>query len=741
VYLLVPAAVIALLWMPLLTRYSFAGTPVTDAMVEAGRTAPSDAILLELRDFSLFPIVGRGRDMEVAVAEKLLQGSLELPGWAAAPIGLPFSPDDLDGLPSALQLWFARYGVPDFLLAAYVDTQRDAFLAMARDTILAWDRYERSARLPRGYLWNDDATAARAQVLAEFWRIYRQRPDYRPEVGRVVLEQAARYRAFLSDPGQFTFATNHGLMENLGLLELELAFPTLPDGASHRQLALERIGRQLTFLVGEDGVVRENSAGYQRFGLELLAMTFRCMTLLGEPVPAAWSQRYERGLAFLRSLERPDRTLPASGDTDEAPEGSPVRVTAVDGSGSSGVVHAGEGQGPDQELSVHPSAGYWIEWAGSESWPDPAGMSQTVVTWTRPPAPSHEHADEPSVLVWAKGISWLTGVGYWPYGEPGRAGAESWPGANAPHLADEAPDSQRTASLLAYGSTPGLSAVDLERRGPGAYLARRQVVHLKPDLWVILDHVESDAAADNETVWTLGPGLNARRDPSADSWSLESSDGASTGWLAVLGSPGTVARDYRGSRTPFAGWNVVRSVPRPAPAIVVEQPGGDAWTVVVLSLADASGPLSSTGGGPQVSAGSTADGWVITLPVASGQLRLTRTGDEITVDQPADAGPATISARLAPAPDTKADIASARAAFDRVAEAYPQFQERSSARTRLTAVLLGLVLVQEAVLLGVRRVRPRLLAPLRLLSLVCWIGVGVAVNLVVLRSWEVVSLT
>jgi len=591
----------------------------------------------------------------------------------------------------------------------------------------------------------DHATSARVRVLGEFWRIYRQRSDFRPAVGRAVLEQAARYRSLLSDPGHFTFATNHGLMENLGLLQLELAFPTLPNGAHYRQLALDRLDLQLSFLIDEAGVVRENSAGYQAYGLRMLSMIFRCMTLLGEPVPATWYQKYVSGLAFLGRLERPDGTLPAFGDTDGAAGDSAFRVTDVDANGASGPLHARASRRPDRELSVHPAAGYWIDWDGTESWPDPAGLSQTVVTWTRPPAPSHKHADELSVILWSKGTSWLTSVGYWPYGEPGRAEAESWAAANALHLANEDPTGLRTPNLLSSGWTPEISVLDLERRGPGAYTARRQVMHLKPDLWVILDHVAADATETNETVWTLAPEVTAWRDAtwrdaSSASYLLEARDGT-TARLTLLGSPGTVARDHRGSRSPFAGWHVVRAVPEPAPAITVEQPAGDAWAVAVLSTASPGSPLSYAGGEPQVTGLSSADAWTIRLPMASGHLTLTRAVAEVTVERAGGAGNATTHLTLDEGPDASAAVSSVRVAFERVATAYPQFQERSPARVKVSLILLGVVLVQEVVLLGVRRIRPRFHAPLRLVSLLCWIGVGVSLHVLLLRSWEVMALS
>jgi hypothetical protein len=230
-FLVVPFLVLLLVWVPEFAHFSVPHVSITESMVAAARQTPEDAVLEEAREFYLLPIDGRQGELEVSIAEGILEGRLELPELPPAQIDLAFSADDIDGLPSELQLWYAGFVVPDLLLAAHVETGREEFFAAAEGFIASWDRYERGSPLPRGLLWNDHAVAARVRVLAEFWRIYRARPDYRPEVGRAVLEQAARYGHFLSSPGHFTFSTNHGVMQNLGLLHLTLSFPTLPDSA------------------------------------------------------------------------------------------------------------------------------------------------------------------------------------------------------------------------------------------------------------------------------------------------------------------------------------------------------------------------------------------------------------------------------------------------------------------------------------------------------------------------------
>ena len=226
-------------------------------MVEEARRAPADSVLTELREFDLMPMAGRQRHPRSRSRRAFSRAASSSPNLPVGQVGLPFSSDDLDRLPPALQLRFAGFVVPDFLLAAYVASGREEFFAAALEFIMSWGQFERQSVLPKGLLWNDHATAARVRVLAEFWRIYRSRPDFRPEVGQAVLEQAARYGHFLSSPGHFMFFSNHGVMQNLGLLQLSLAFPSLPEAALYRRWRSNDWSSSLAFYIDE----RRGSSG------------------------------------------------------------------------------------------------------------------------------------------------------------------------------------------------------------------------------------------------------------------------------------------------------------------------------------------------------------------------------------------------------------------------------------------------------------------------------------------------
>jgi hypothetical protein len=736
-FLLAPLLVLGSVWLPEVAYVSAPTTQITPGMVAAIRSTPDDGVLRELAGFSLLPVRGRSTDVDVRVAEGILQGRLQLPDGPSAAITPRFAPEDFDHVPAALQLLFAGWIVPDVLLAAYVSTGREDFFATAAAYIRGWDRYERGPwPLPKGFLWNDHAVAARVRVLAEFWRIYRTRPDFDEQVGGALLEQAARYGYFLSSPSHFTFATNHGLMQNLALLELRAAFPSLPAANDYRAIALERLGRQLELLVEPSGVIRENSPGYQAFDVAILAMIFRSMTLLDEPVPLEWARRYEACLTFLADLLRPDGTLPAIGDTDGAAGSELPPVTAIDG-GVASPLHPYQ-RSPATSERLEAGAGYWIARRGLAAGPSADALSQTVVAWPSPPVRGHKHADEMSVHLWAEGVSWLTGVGYWPYDLAGRESAESWLGANAPHLAGEAATSDRETRLLRHGSDSMSAVLDLERTGPGDYSVRRQVVIVSPDAWVILD-TWRDGSAETQSVWTMAPEVNLDPDGPPGSYVLRAASTATSYHLDFVGSGDATFEQFRASADPVLGWHVVNGTPQPASALVVEQPAGNGWQGAVITRRAEEGRPGSSARGPLDSRVTSAEDWAFTLATDRGDLVIRRSGDRIEMTGQAMGG-GSHRLDLEPGPDVTGAQKVIDGAFQSLASDYPQFRSQPSRRTAVSFGILGLVVAQEVVMAIVRRRWPNRSRALNAASLLCWLVLAVILGTFVVQSWEVLNL-
>jgi hypothetical protein len=710
---LAPALIPLAIWAPVLRHHYLPPQHVEERAIEASRHEPPDRLLRGVERYWLFDDGLDRPEAIVRVAEALLEGRAEFPNEPVRPIRLPFDPDDIDEGPNDWQLSLASLSMPCALLRSYELTGREAFFSAARESILAWDAFERRSWLPRGQIWNDHALSSRVAVLARFWRLYRARPDYRPEVARRILEMAARSGHMLSDPRRFTAATNHGVMQNIALLQLRLAFPHLPESGRYETLAISRLDEQLPFYVSSEGVVLEHSASYQAFGVRLLKVALLYAGQLGRPVPQDWRTKYVRAKRFYATLRRPDGTLPTYGDT----------VWAAKAGESSGAVTRLRGVPWGRAARYHgareglfPVSGYSVWWTGLDDWPEVAAMSQAVVAWSWYPGHAHAHAEEPNVVLWAGGVQWWANVGAWPAGRPGRMEAISWPGSNAPHVVGEPLVSDRRVTVRHHERGPGASIVDLEREGPAALRVRRQVIEHAPDTWVVVDHVSGPPGGRMRTTWTTAPAVRLEPGAVEGSWVL-TAPGTSKALTALLfGSPGTSVAHHRGSLAPFAGWAASDDGPLPTSALVLEQPAEGGWSVAVWLWGRpvAAAPSMVRWDGPER--------WSLSVPVGDGRLRVKRRDRRLLIGEGQERAS---RLRLADAPDPTAAVARIRAARAQTSARYPSFREHGQSRRRITYAVLALLGLQEATFVLVRRFAPRLGPALRAASVVGWLALVV----------------
>jgi len=730
-YILMPALVIGAIWFSAINHYYVSNPIITDDMIEQGRQIPHDALLDELNDFHFFSEEGRRQTVEAA--ERILQGEFSLPGEAPRKIRLPFDSLDIHQGPLTWQFFHARLIIPRILLAAYRMTGREDFFLMARDVILGWASYERHAVLPKGLLWNDHAVAERILALADFWALYRHHPSYEASMAKEVFVFVARSGLFLADPTHFTGSTNHGIMQNLALWHLCLAFPSIRETRGYRDLALERLHEQMVFYINEEGFVLEHSAEYHKDGVQFISMAFRYMSLLGITIPSEWQQKYDKAKTIYAELRRPDGSLPMFGDTlgGADPVGPYVAKLGIDG--RHGHPNPMIAWRPREAYSVYPVAGYSIWWDGLNRWPITQDLSQTVVAWSYFPGQAHKHADEMSVLLWARGHTWWTNVGYWPYGETvkeqvERGEAESWNGSNAPHLTGESASSVRTTRMLAHGWAGGTRFIDLERRGPRGYVSRRQVAQVTNSLWVIIDHTSGDSRDRTTTVWTAAHDIQVSEGHIAASYELRSKSSESVLTKFISGSIGTTIRSVKGSQMPFAGWQVADNSGRPASAILLEQPANDSWTMVVWSLNDNRPGTRRVIAVPAMRSWEGPEKWAIVVPVESGTIRLFREANEVVLEDDTRY-PAHLMLSRPAGIDEK--VAGIHEAHEKLSSKYPRFGDYIDYRVTATYLVLVLVVLQETLFAIYKLFTRKYYFLLRGFSSFLWAVVGLF--LVVLR--------
>lgn len=725
-----------LVWYPEFELHYVPSETITLSMTEQGRTQPPDATFEELHTHRFLPRNWESDQQLIATGDKLLKGRAELPGYPEIDIHHPFEPADLDRGSELWQLQFAAMVVPEVLLDSYRITGREEFFEAARDDILAWAKFEKGAWLDRGFLWNDHAVAARVRMLADFWGLYRHRSDYRSDVAAEIWAFAARNAALLAKPELYTFATNHGVMQNLALWQSCLTFPFLPRTKEYTQIAFLRLNEELGFYVSPEGPVLEHSAGYHEFGLFLFGMALRYATLLNLDISSELREKYENAERFYSLIRRPDGSLPPFGDTGIDERQSALLLARPDEKGRTGPLTLETDLGSPEAIGIYPASGYAVIWDGLREQSSARNVSQTVLVYSDFPGHGHKHADEPSVLLWANGWNWWTSSGYWPYDDINRSHAECWEGSNAPHLSGEKCDTSRNAKLLSYLQTDRLFAAEIERNGPGGLIVRRLMVHVQPSVWIVADQITGVPQGNVQTIWTTAPEISLKPGSSPGAFDLSARGTQSELHAYFLGPQAMTVQTFRGSHHPFAGWVTQHGEPRPADAVLTEQPSDGAWAITIWVLDD-SLPKQTTDKLTSQVHWNNAQSWKVLVPLTKGGQLITRDGKGISLSlvpgpQSSPRTPITTSLN-----DASANL-SERAVLDnnyRVAAArYPRVRDLFSYRLRASSAAIVIFLLQELVVALYRRVSGKHLTAFRILTLLGWVGLSLFAVLFYLRA-------
>jgi len=720
-----------LIWLPEIGHYRVPNESIAIGIIEQGRTNPGESVLDEMRSHRLLEHEWRNDMQIVETAEKLLRGDVQVPGLPSMQIHLPFDPSDLEKGETQWQLQFSGFIVPEIFIDAYHATGSEQFYDAARDSILGWATFEKGAWLNRGFLWNDHAVATRVRTLADFWSIYRHRPDFRPEIAQMIWEFAARTGALLAKRDQYTFATNHGVMQNIALWQLSLAFPSLPRAEEYKQLALSRLTREISFYIAPDGAILEHSADYHEFGLYLFGVALRYTTLLNLDAPTDWDEKYEKAKQFYAELRRPDGSLPPFGDTAVGLRHKAVRLTKKDKHGLYDPLVAADLGLPSNPIMLYPVSGYAILWDGVTLQSSSEGLSQTVFAWSYFPGHGHKHADEPSVLLWSGAQEWWTNAGYWPYDDPNRIYAECWEGSNAPHLMAEQCGTKRKSSLAGSLSSSELFAGEIERVGPGGLKIRRLLVHVQPSVWVIADYCTGAPPSNLQTVWTTAPNvkLEASAAPGGYVLSTDTKGGRLRSYF--LGPPAMRAKNIRGSHDPFAGWISLDRRPLATNSIVTEQPAEGAWAVTVWAY-DAHEDDKSEAYPPAKVEWRNSHVWKVRVALKGGSQFISREGDRITIDGVPGAfrQQNSLSDTLhAPSAYVASQIADLNANYESEALRHPRFRDLYIYRIRASTLGLAILLSQSLFFAIYRYLGGRYLFNLRIFALIGWVGLCIWVRI------------
>lgn len=686
--LVLAVTVLAMVWTPHFLHYWIDRRPVPLEVLQASMRTPPTAVLKEISELSLGVHLDISDDKIGGIAEQILVGILPVPRFFEVPLTLHGYPRDYQLGPSTLQLIMASLEVENILLRAFERTRDQRYLSLAIRRTLDFATHEAAQRQGIGFLWNDHAVAARIAVLTKLWNHVRATPDFPASSAREILSLIERSGRLLAKSSHFTVRTNHGVVQNLALLQIAAAFPALPESVEWRNLGFERLSVQLPFYVSSEGFVLEHSAEYHLFGTELLVMAVRLGFLNGVALAPSLIDAATKTDLVLSRLMRPDGTLPVLGNTS-AGQGRPIPV--ADANGTAPIRHLlPPYPRPVLGSSLFPVAGYAIWWQQDHL----KQLSQTLIAWAKHDGHGHKHADEGSILLWSGGIDWVTNTGYWPYDFPSGDAAYSWTGSNAPHQVGEKVNVPRAVQLLGTGEASGVRFIDIERKNQDGSQFRRQVLQLDAQTHVVLDF-SKNVSNGTETIWTIDPALHLLRGASDDTFtSGPAPDGRH---LAISYAAATTAKlqVYRGSKQPFAGWVVVNNKPTPAYSLRMVDPASQSASAILFSVDD--NPTASVQR-IVMNPGATAEKWEVSFGAQGATTRLSRRGGSITLGNVTESNGLVSSFALSvlPAPDVAAERAELKKAYARAVDIYPPWRELTIYRLRLTYAIGVLALLVEA---------------------------------------------
>ncbi len=704
--IVIPLLVFFSVWFPEIAHYHVKTVSVSNEEIEALKSTPSDAVMQELTALSLGLSVDVSDSQLVRLADMILEGKLSLPGYDTVLIHLPFDSGDLDqGLPT-WQLMFASLVAPEILIEAYHITRKKRYFDLAREMILAWAEYEKSKWLPTGFLWNDHAIAARATVLSKFWRIYRAYDDFKLDEARLVLQFVFRNGEMLAKAEHFTAATNHGVMQNVALLNIATVFPVLPQAKKYLQIAYERLQDQMAFYINDEGVVLEHSAGYHELGVILIGKALQYLALNGITPPTDWIEKHEKGKRFLAKIRRPDETLPLFGNTlSKSLYAEPLRISVN-----------------DMRETLYPVSGFSVWWLAYEQALSRYPYSQTILAWSHFPGHGHKLADEMSVLIWADGQDWITNTGYWPYGILGREQVNSWEGSNAPHLVGESKNSSRKTHVLGYHTDHDLAISHLRRTGPDGYVAERQVIQAAADLWIVIDYTTDLLPRNTTTTWTFASDLITEN----GNWPgqiIVSKPAFPCMSASYTGSEETLPKRYKASTEPFAGWVVAENnQPKAAQSVIIEHSSNNSWSMAVFLLGrDCKEKMIDQ---PRMIHWGSPESWDLVLNMQGGEIKFERRGSSFSVLNAANNVRTVELAPLDPAEVTRAQN-KITSVFDKVTEKYPRYNpDLIFYRIKISYVLFAVLVAQILFFFLYTKAKLPFRSHVQILSSVLWVVLG-----------------
>ncbi len=376
--------------------------------------------------FKSYPLVGTGREVvypdtdagTINTANDLMRGIFDVPRYRQIvfPRPLTWSED-----PYSANYWrFQFYSLRPTLnlLYAFRTTGKVAYAKRLINLDLSFISAESRSR----WAWKDPhAVAFRCMSLVDTWWKLRQAHVLSERASDVMLRELEKTGAFLADPNHYQGAENHGTNEAAALLNLAVAFPTLPNAHKWLRLTQQRLEWQLKGMIDSSGQLIENSPYYDFYILSKLWQIYRYLIAQRQAIPDGFEVKLRSMVNFATYILQPNSQLPMLGSSLEQTihiHGVYSEMAAMDPHFLYVLTHGNRGMRPpvdsryfrDSMLTVMRSG-----WDGGDRYPDSTYLTFNLGRYRT----AHSQLDALALTLYGEGGELLPSPGLYTY-TPGR---------------------------------------------------------------------------------------------------------------------------------------------------------------------------------------------------------------------------------------------------------------------------------------------------------------------------------
>ncbi len=384
-----------------------------------------------------------------------------------------------------------------------------------------------NSRGERGTVWRTLETGIRGYTWPEVMEFFMEAPEFDAEakwaMTRSLVEQARHLHRYETG---FRYG-NWQVVECTGLASIGIMFPELREAPGWRERAFHWLLEHMRRDVYDDGAHYEVTPGYHSWVMELFLRASLLAKQNGYEVPGLL-EKHERMFEFLMKLSRPNRHVPSLGDGGLA-AGSNIsgqmalgallydrpdmRFLGVEKPMEQWLWLLGEealsrytemaAHAPDFNSTYLPNAGYYVMRTGWEA--NDSYLLFDCAPW----GGGHSHADRLSICAYARGEDLIIDPGMYSYDQPLSREYLRFGQAHNVLLIDGEEQPSIDPEPLAFDFSEGFDFVSGQLdHGERAIRQVRSVMFVRPDYWVLVDHVLGEGEHQLRQLFHLPLGAN-----------------------------------------------------------------------------------------------------------------------------------------------------------------------------------------------------------------------------------------